>query len=139
MTYFTNEAFFWFCVGVLLMWIIMKFGPSPSQSQSQSAKDDAYITELMKQCARWAVASEQDENPLIAVLHANYASGYLWATNDIFSSSDIERVTGFKFHKIKDYVQKVQKYATYKATKVCPAFAPRTSVEIGQLSGEGVT
>ena len=35
------------------------------------------IQKLTRQAARWSTAAAQDESPLIAVLHANYAAGYL--------------------------------------------------------------
>ena len=40
------------------------------------------INTLIRQAARWSVAAQQDESPIIALLHANYGAGYLWALKD---------------------------------------------------------
>lgn len=47
------------------------------------------INTLVRQTSRWATASKQDINILIAVLHANYAAEYLWALKDIASDEEI--------------------------------------------------
>jgi hypothetical protein len=57
-------------------------------------KIDLIIKRLMRGCSRWAIASKQDKSPLIAMLHANYAAGYLWALKDVFSDTQIERASG---------------------------------------------
>ena len=54
---------------------------------------------LARQAARWSTAAKQDENPLIAVLHANYGAGYLWAINDIITSSQFNEMTGYDYTK----------------------------------------
>ena len=46
------------------------------------------IEKLVRQSARWSTATKQDKNPLIAVLHANYCAGYLWALKEIVSNEE---------------------------------------------------
>ncbi len=60
----------------------------------ESNESQQIIKKLIRGCSRWAIASKQDKNPLIGMLHANYAAGYLWALKDVFSDTQIERVTG---------------------------------------------
>ena len=40
------------------------------------------IEKLVRQSARYAVAAQQDESPVIAILHANYAAAYLYALKE---------------------------------------------------------
>ena len=35
------------------------------------------VNKLLRQTARWSTAAKQDNNSMIAVLHANYGAGYL--------------------------------------------------------------
>ncbi len=82
------------------------------------------IKTLLRQSARWATASSQDENPMIAILHANYGAGYLWALKDIVTDNEIEK-TGVNILKFRDEIIKVQDEATIKMANACPNFAPK--------------
>ncbi len=66
------------------------------------------ITKLVRQAARWSTAAAQDEAPLIAVLHANYGSGYLWALKDIASAREIENATGIYLKKFEDEITRIK-------------------------------
>lgn len=46
---------------------------------------------LIRQIARWTVASQQDTSPMIALLHANYAAGYLQALELITTEQEINQ------------------------------------------------
>ena len=56
---------------------------------------------LIRQAARWAAAAQQDKSPMIALLHANYGAGYLWALKDIASDQDIYNNTGIDVLQLK--------------------------------------
>ena len=84
------------------------------------------IETLLRQAARWAIASNQDENPMIAVLHANYAAGYLWALRDIATDNEIESI-GIDLLRFRDEITSVQDRATKKMIGVCPNFGPELS------------
>lgn len=90
---------------------------------------------LVRQAARWSTAAIQDENPLIALLHANYGAGYLWALSDVASTSQIKEATGIDYLKFKNEVVAAQDYATKKMSKICPKFAPKRSY-LTKLGGE---
>lgn len=85
---------------------------------------DNSVKTLARQAARWSTAATQDENPMIAVLHANYGAGYLWAINDIVTSSEFERMTGHDYKKFRDSIVSVQDDATKRALQACPEFGP---------------
>ena len=59
-------------IGILLIWIVNKTYVSDSSSSL-----DVPIQIMVRQAARWSTAADQDESPMIAVLHANYGAGYL--------------------------------------------------------------
>lgn len=82
------------------------------------------IKTLLRQAARWSTAAAQDDNSMIAVLHANYGAGYLWALKDIATDDQITRATGIDVIKFRDEIIKVQDYATMKMAKLCPKYAP---------------
>jgi hypothetical protein len=91
---------------------------------------------LVRQAARWATAAKQDKNPMIAVLHANYGAGYLWALQDIATSSEIEQFTGIDWKKFRSGILGAQDEATRRMAKLCPKFAPKKSY-LTKIAGEG--
>lgn len=82
------------------------------------------IKTLVKQTGRWITAARQDKEPMIAVLHANYAAGYWYAVRDIATDTDIAAATGIDVLKFQAAVQQTQEQATQAAFTRCPAFEP---------------
>lgn len=79
---------------------------------------------LYRQCARWAVAAEQDNAEVIAVLHANYAAGYLWAIKDIVGTDRFENITGENFADFEKKIVGIQDKATHGLVTKCRASVP---------------
>ena len=82
---------------------------------------------LVRQAARWSTAAKQDNNSLIAVLHANYGAGYLWALKDIASSEQIKIATNIDVSKFEKEITDIQDNATKKMAMLCPKYAPEPS------------
>lgn len=98
------------------------------------------IETLVRQSARYALAAEQDLSPLIAVLHANYAAGYLWALKDIATENEIDNVIGKgNLKKLEEYTTNVQDISTKRVSGACPEFIGVTSKhgeDIARLAGD---
>ena len=95
------------------------------------------IASLVRQASRWATAAEQDKNAMIALLHANYAAGYLWALRDIASDTEIEAaVPGLSLPTFIDEIVATQDKATRRVSSLCPAFAPTEPPYLVYFSGE---
>ena len=90
----------------------------------------------MRQAARWSVAARQDKSSMIAVLHANYGAGYLWALQDIASKQEIEAATGIDLQRFRKEIIDTQDNATRAMSALCPAYAPPSSY-LSKLAGEG--
>lgn len=90
-----------------------------------------HIKILLRQISRWSVASEQDKSPMIAVLHANYAVGYLQALTDIATEKEINKY--LDFDKFKWQIYKIQDDAVKKAVKVCPQYIGNINKELALL------
>lgn len=95
-------------------------------TQSYQFNKRTVIQTLLRQTTRWAVASEQDLNPLIAILHADYAVGYLSALREIVSDRDIQRYGGIDSNLLMRQVQRVQDVAVQRAVDQCPSFGPKS-------------
>lgn len=92
---------------------------------------------LLRQSARWATAAEQDRNPMIRVLHANYGAGFLWALKGIASDTEIRRLGGVDARQFEEAIVGQQDAATKAMAAVCPKYAPPASY-LTRIAGEGV-
>lgn len=93
------------------------------------------IKTLVRQATRWSMAANQDQNVLIAVLHANYGAGYLWALRDIATDQEISNATGIDILKFRDEITNTQDSTTKRLIKLCPAYAPSESY-LGKIAAE---
>jgi hypothetical protein len=94
------------------------------------------IEKLVRQSARYAVAAQQDESPVIAILHANYAAAYFYALKEFASESQIHNATGIDVKKFKEHVINVQDMVTRKTSEKCPDFVGEVDIYLAQISGE---
>jgi hypothetical protein len=90
---------------------------------------------LLRQAARWSLASIQDMNPFIAVLHSNYAAGYLWALKDIYTDSEIELYANINVKEFVSLIVKNQDIVSKRLVKVCPKFIPEQNV-LTKIAGQ---
>ena len=93
------------------------------------------INKLLRQSARWSVAADQDESPLINLLHANYGAGYLWALMEIASPEEIYQATNIDVFKHSKKISDIQDRATRKVTKACPQFVGDLDLKLLRLAG----
>ena len=63
-------------LGMILMYIFINNNKKNNNTEKQI---EFAAQKLVRQAARWSTAAKQDKNSMIAVLHANYGAGYLWA------------------------------------------------------------
>lgn len=124
--------------GIIIEHIMQLFGHKYEPFSNDSREKTRAIETLIRQSSRYALAAEQDMSPLVAVLHANYATGYLWALKDIVSENDINSVIGKnKLQELVSYVTNVQDNATKRATNDCPSFiGASTNLKIASLAGD---
>ena len=105
------------------------------RSDSQQLLDEIIKT-LVRQTSRWSAAALQDKSPLIAVLHANYGAGYLWALKDIATAEQIKRVTNIDLLKFEKEITSIQDRVTKNAIRVCPDYNPTNNAYLSKIAGE---
>lgn len=113
---------YWFILLVVSIALIVCLLLTLHQNGKEcSGNRNIQIKALVRQTARWAVASQQDTSPMVALLHANYAAGYLQALELIARESEINRFHDLMFLRKKVY--ETQDRAVQKALSACPAYA----------------
>ena len=114
-------------VALVILFLFTKNGGGTSKKN---------IEKLIRQTARWATAAQQDASPLIAMLHANYAAGYLWSIKDIATPSEIHRATGVDLKTFEEHIINVQDSTTKKVLQVCPQFKGEVDLYLATIGGE---
>ena len=132
-----KTLFFGIIISFFIGFIFCKFYFSVRDTIEISKLKNDLVINILRGSARYSIASEQDLNPMIKILHANYGAGYLWALKDALSDSEIEKISGIDIIKFKNAIIKNQDTATKEMIKVCPKFAPPYSY-LGSVAGEGL-
>jgi hypothetical protein len=122
-------------LGIIVMFILFEVKRNCVLSFNKN-KLNEIINVLSRQAARWSTAAKQDKSVLIAVLHANYGAGYLWALKDIATPEQIKASTGIDFLKFEREITSIQDEATKKMALLCPKYAPNKSY-LSNIAGEG--
>lgn len=102
---------------LLVLVFVVVFRPMSSDSDKQ-------IRILYRQTARYAVASLQDDSPVIKSLHANYAMGYLMALKDLATTEQFSRATGDNILSFERKIASIQDASTVNLVGDCPDLIP---------------
>ena len=114
--------------------MLVLFGSALYLSQTNTTRN-RIVEKLVRQAARWSIASKQDSSPMVALLHANYGVGYLGALEDSASVTEIENVVG-DFDGFKDKIISAQDVATKKVSNACRGFiGDSIDMDLAKLSG----
>ena len=123
-------------IGIVLAYILIEVKNVCIIGYGEDATMKKIIKKLSRQAARWSTAAKQDKSPLVAVLHANYGAGYLWALKEIANSSQIKAATGIDVQKFTEKIVETQDIATKRMIQLCPDFAPEKTY-LARIGGEG--
>lgn len=104
------------------LFLVLFFLFRSRQHKCQHQQD--IIHALVRQLARWTIASQQDQSPMIALLHANYGAGYLQALELIATENDINKVTNLQDLRTKVYT--TQDKAAQQVMTTCPQYMGKT-------------
>ena len=119
---------------LLLMGIFILFVILLCVRKRRNNNQEKYIQTLVRQAARYIYAAEQDEDPLIGVLHAYYAVGYLLALQDTTSEQTIYATTGANIRDVAQYAKKVQDEQTLRFVRLCPEYTAKHLSPIADLA-----
>ena len=80
--------------------------------------------------------THQDKSPIISLLHANYAAGYLWSLKDIASDIEIQNATNIDIINFTEKIVDIQDKSTKKVSHACPQFLDDIDKELAKLGGD---
>ena len=118
---------------IILILIIIFLIYIINQNKNDSIGKKEIIFTLLRQASRWTNAALQDKSPLVAVLHSNYGTGYLWALHDIATDDEITEVLGFDSKKFTKLITNVQDNITMNLIKTCPEYGANLNNILTQI------
>lgn len=123
-------------IGVVIAFLIIEIRNRCFISNDTHALLGNIITKLIRQSARWSAAAQQDKNPVINMMHANYGSSYLFALKGIIGDTNlIENVSGVDLMEFEKKITDVQDGAMAALAKICPDIVPKEQY-LAKIAGE---
>lgn len=105
------------CLIIVALSLLSKWSESSSSASKPVLRR---IKSVVAQCVRWNSMAQQDTNPLMQLVHCNYALANAQAARLLFSDRDIEQVTGLDIHELVNYLDECQAYAIKNIGQNCP-------------------
>jgi len=75
---------------------------------------------LIEQSTRWNAMAQQDTNPILQMIHCNYALAYAQVARSVTSDRDIENVAGIDINELIYYLGECEAYAIKNLGQQCP-------------------
>lgn len=107
---------------ILFILLIYRKVLTPENLRTSEKKDD--INNLIRQVYRWHLASMQDENPVVKMIHSNYAMGFIEALGSMSNDQEIYNLTGLDLNKLSKEVEVEQDKALVSFITKCPNVYP---------------
>jgi hypothetical protein len=127
---YIKNVIFAFVILVIISVIVSKF------IHKTNNKNENKIRSILRGSSRFSLASLQDKSPLIALLHANYGTGYFWALKDAFTDKEIYDTTGLNIQEYQQKITDIQDSITKNIIKLCPNFASELDLNLAKIAGE---
>jgi hypothetical protein len=109
---------------ILFLLLVLVFVLLRPTSSNSVVPLDKQIRILYRQTARYAVASLQDDSPVVKSLHANYAMGYLMALKDLATTEEFAKATGDNLLSFERKIAGIQDASTVNLVGDCPELIP---------------
>lgn len=111
-------------VGVIILFVILS-KLSVSSSRKLPRKQYQRITSLIEQSGQWNISSNQNENPVIKLVHATYALAIARTVRHLTNNDgDIAKSTGIDMEEFTYHLEKQQKRAIQDILHTCPVLEP---------------
>lgn len=80
------------------------------------------IQKIIKESAKFAIKSTQDNDPFIKLLHSNYSIAYLKSLKELASDIDIIKATNIDIIKFTNHILYLHNIAIKNFIKFCPKY-----------------
>jgi len=114
-------------IGVVIVAILSKWTDHDSDAGSSSKYSKRFIKQInrvVQQASKWHTTSKQDIDPLLHLIHSNYALAYAQTARALAPDTLIEKTTGIRLTELLYYLEDDQRAALQSLVNVCPNVKP---------------
>lgn len=90
------------------------------------------VENLVNQATKWHLTAKQDQNPMVAMMHADFALAYITAARKLLPDHDIERITSVKVAELQTFLESDQQQAMERILYTCPYLKPEGVYSVGR-------
>ena len=108
---------------VMVLGIVVGIGLLSKWSESDNHYSKPFLRKLkylIEQSTRWNAMAQQDTNPILQLIHCNYALAYAQVARSVTSDKDIENITGIDIHELIYYLGECESYTIKNLGQQCP-------------------
>lgn len=105
-------------LGVIIFVLIHKWLDRDNRKYSSAFIHD--IQSLVEHASQWNALSKQDTNPMVRLMHCNYAKCCADVIKRLVSQQDLDRITGIKFHEFCIVLEEEQNKAIQQIVHLYP-------------------
>lgn len=112
-----------FVISILSKW-------TESSTPNYTNRFQKQIKSILEQASRWHVLSKQDSNPVLSIVHADYALAYVNILRQMLSEEDLARLTDTNISEFIYLLEEDQKKAIQHISDQCPHVKPEGTYAI---------
>lgn len=110
---------------VVLVLVLSLFSKwTDSEVKRYSPKCINQIKRLVRHSAQYATIANQDKDPLIALMHTNFALAYANSAKNLIPSKEIERIANVNLDELISVLEEEQLIAMQRLNQFCPQLQP---------------
>ncbi len=87
-------------------------------------KQSQQIASILENAGQWHVASNQDQNPVVALVHASYALASARSLQHLAPEQHIAKLTGTNVGELVRHLEREQQDAMHAIFQSCPSLRP---------------
>lgn len=117
-------------LGVFVVAILSKWTGSNGTPQ-YSRKFVKQLNRVVNQASKWHATSKQDIDPVLRLMHANYALAYAQTARSLASDASIENMTGIRLSELMYHLEDEQRESLQNLVAQCPNVKPSGILSTG--------
>lgn len=117
-----------FTIMMVLVILILMSNVLSNTSLGRSSEVNKRALDFVKQSMKWKAISQQDKNPIYALIHNSLAMAYLESARHLLSDDALHKLSKANVHALKGSIGKQQEQIIESVNKRCPRMTPRNTV-----------
>jgi hypothetical protein len=111
-------------IGMIAVALLSRWSASANTTPQYSTKFVKQLKRVVSQASKWHTTARQDSDPMISLIHANYALAYANVARALAPESGTEQLLGIRLNELIYYLEADQKRALQSLASQYPGLKP---------------